>query len=516
MGMISTRMTQNTNSLDANGSSGDTEGTLGRAFSSAVSWNVAEMLVAQLVTVGLYFFLATQIPLEVFGVFFVAAILADFVYFQGRSSSVDAIMQTKDFSQDNLSSAFWAMFGSVIALAVGICLMSPLFAWVQGNRAFLLFMPALALTLLPLPLGVPAQAKLNHKLDFKGIAARGITASLAGGIAAVLVVLFTSIPEWALVVQRAVSTVCSVLFLVWRAKWLPSFRIKPRLAHRFLSDVSRIFFAQGLHASIPRILVFMIGVAFGQAAAGAFEWARRLAEMIYGAVAAPMGSLWVIMFSRSEMDKAERQELFERLTTMCALICLPLFAGLALISYDLIALVLPGSYSGIAPLLLILSCIGLLAPLFYFRNAAFTALQKLDFLVGLAIVDVLVVTVTSVLTIFVFKLKIEYVVLALIVQQVVTIALFLPTLLTAMGTSLGSMIMAIAPGYVGTLAMALSVLIVTGVVVDAPLLAQLIAKIVTGGVVYALFLVCFHRHWVLSAAEMLLPQLNKQAIGQAV
>ena len=82
------------------------DGVLGRAFSSAVSWNVAEMLVAQLVTVGLYFFLATQIPLEVFGVFFIAAILADFVYFQGRSSSVDAIMQSKDFSQENLSSCF--------------------------------------------------------------------------------------------------------------------------------------------------------------------------------------------------------------------------------------------------------------------------------------------------------------------------------------------------------------------------------------------------------------------------
>jgi O-antigen/teichoic acid export membrane protein len=509
-------MTQHTDTLDTPGTGAEPEGALGRAFSSAVSWNVAEMLVAQLVTVGLYFFLATQIPLEIFGVFFVAAILADFVYFQGRSSSVDAIMQTRDFSQDNLSSAFWAMFGSVIAIAIGICLMSPLFAWVQGNQAFLLFMPALALTLLPLPLGVPAQAKLNHILDFKGIAARGITASLAGGIAAVLMVLFTSFPEWALVVQRAVSTVFSVLFLVWRAKWLPAFRIKASFARRFFSDVSRIFFAQGLHASIPRILVFMIGSAFGQAAAGAFEWARRLAEMIYGAVAAPMGSLWVIMFSRSDMDKAERQELFGRLTTMCAMICLPLFAGLALISNNLIELVLPDSYGGIAPLLIILSGIGLLAPLFYFRNAAFTALQKLDLLVGLAIVDVLVVITTSILTIFVFELQVEYVVLALVIQQIVTIALFLPTLLIAMETSFGSMIMAIAPAYIGTLAMAFSVLIVTGLVMDLPLLVQLIAKILTGGLVYAIFLICFHRHWLLSAAEMLLPRLNNRAIGQAV
>ncbi len=508
-------MTQDTHTLGSDGSNRETDGTLGRAFSSAVSWNVAEMLVAQLVTVGLYFFLATQIPLEVFGVFFVAAILADFIYFQGRSSSVDAIMQTKDFSQENLSSAFWAMLGSVIIMGLGICLISPLFAWVQGNKAFLLFMPALALTLLPLPLGVPAQAKLNHILDFKGIAARGITASLAGGIAAVMVVLFTSFPEWALVVQRAVSTICSVVFLVWRAKWLPSFKLKAGLARRFLSDVSRIFFAQGLHASIPRILIFMIGIAFGQAAVGAFEWARRLAEMIYGAVAAPMGSLWVIMFSRSDMNTTERQELFGRLTTMCALICLPLFAGLALVSYDIIELMLPDSYAGVAPLLMILSCIGLLAPLFYFRNAAFTALQKLNFLVGLAIVDVLVVTVISVLTIFVLKLRLEYVMLAILAQQIVTIALFLPTLLTAMESSLGRMVIAIAPGYVGTLAMALSVLIVTGLVIDLPVLAQLIAKIATGAIVYAIFLICFHRNWLISAAEMLLPRLNSDQVGQA-
>ena len=489
--------------------------TLGTAFSSAVSWNVAEMLVAQLVTVGLYFFLATQIPIEVFGVFFVAAILADFVYFQGRSSSVDAIMQTKDFSQDNLSSAFWAMSGSVIVLVALICLMSPLFAWVQGDRAFLLFMPALALILLPLPLGVPAQAKLNHILDFKGIAARGITASIAGGAAAVLTVLFTSFPEWSLVVQRAVSTICSVLFLVWRAKWLPSFRIKTTLARRFLKDVSRVFFAQGLYASIPRVLVFMIGVAFGQASAGAFEWARRLAEMIYGAVAAPMGSLWVIMFSRSQMNIVERRELYLKLTTMCALICLPLFAGLALVAHDLVALMLPGSYGGIAPILVILSCMGLLAPLFYFRNAAFTALQELNFLVMLVIVDVAVVTLATVLSIFVFDLRIEYVVLGLVLQQIVTIALFLPTLLSAMGTSLGGMIGAITPAYVGTLAMALSVITVSGLVIDFPLLFQLVCKVLTGGIVYSIFLACFHRNWLLSAAQMMLPGWNRSHVRRA-
>ena len=507
-------MTQDTHILGG-GSGNKPESTLGQAFSSAISWNVAEMLVAQLVTVGLYFFLATQIPLEVFGVFFVAAILADFIYFQGRSSSVDAIMQTKDFSQENLSSAFWAMFGSVILLGLGICLVSPLFAWVQGNKAFLLFMPTIALTLLPLPLGVPAQAKLNHILDFKGLAVRGIIASLAGGIAAVLTVLYTAFPEWALVVQRAVSTVFSVTFLLWRAKWLPSFKLKAALVRRFLSDASRIFFAQGLHASIPRVLIFMIGIAFGQAAVGAFEWARRLAEMIYGAVAAPMGSLWVIMFSRSEMTPDERRDLFERLTTMCALICLPLFAGLALISHNLIDLLLPESYGDIAPLLMILSCIGLLAPLFYFRNAAFTALQKLNFLVGLAIVDVLVVTLISVVIIFVLNLPLEYVILALLAQQIVTIALFLPTLLMAMDSSLGRMIMAFAPGYVGTLAMGLAVLIVTGLVMDLPLLAQLIAKIATGAIVYAIFLISFHRNWLALAAEMLLPKSNRPAIAHA-
>lgn len=491
-----------------------TDGTLGRAFSSAVSWNVAEMLVAQLVTVGLYFFLATQIPLEIFGVFFVAAILADFIYFQGRSSSVDAIMQSRDFSQENLSSSFWAMFGGVVVLVVGICLLSPLFAFVQGDSRFMLFMPALALALLPLPLGVPAQAKLNNQLDFKGIAARGILASIAGGTAAVLMVLYSSAPEWALVVQRVVSTIFSVVFLVWRAKWLPSLKLRAQLARRFLSDASRIFFAQGLHASIPRILVFMIGLAFGQAAVGAFEWARRLVEMIYGAIAAPMGSLWVIMFSRSDMNKDERQELFGRLTTMCAMICLPLFAGLALVGADLIELALPESYGAITPLLQILACIGLLAPLFYFRNAAFTALQKLDLLVGFAIVDVLVVVLISLLTVFVFNMSIEYVVAALVVQQVVTVALFLPTLLTEMKTSLGSMIVSIAPGYIGTLAMALSVFIMAGMVADLPALVRLVTKVATGGLVYAVFLAGFHRHWLLSAAEMLMPKSKESNIAQ--
>jgi len=317
------------------------------------------------------------------------------------------------------------------------------------------------------------------------------------------------------VVQRVVSTLISVGFLVWRARWLPSFQIRVRSAKRFLRDTGRIFCAQGAHASVPRILVFMIGMAFGQTVVGAYEWARRLTEMIYGAVAAPMGSLWVIMFSRSNMTVTERHELFDRLSTMCALICLPLFAGLALIAGDLIAFALPDSYRGIAPLLRILACIGLLAPLFYFRNAAFTALQKLDLLVGLAIIDVLVVTLTSTITIFVLGWRIEYVVAALILQQLVTIALFLPTLLEEMKTTLGSLLGAIAPGYVGTLAMAMAVFIVSGLTMDMPILVRLIAKVVTGGIVYGGFLISFHLKWLTSAAEMLLPAQNNPAMQPA-
>lgn len=476
---------------------------LNRTFGSVMSWNIAEMAVSQSIALGVIIFLEWRLGLRVFGLFALSVVFIDLLHQQGRSASVDALMQGRDFSAAKLSSALFSML-AVLMIAIPFLGLYGYVIAEQNNEPILKWMvPALALTLLPLPFGVAPMAILNHALDFKGIAIRGILAAAMGGIAAIFVA-FSAYPEWALVAQRAVSILASVMFLMVRARWLPNLTLDFTRAGRFLKDASRIFFAQGLAASVIPALYLVVGSFFGTAAVGALRIASKFSEMIYGAIAAPMGSLWVILQTRHDLGARERKDLYVGLSKMAAMICLPVFAGGALVAEDLVALVLSSESEQVGSLLLVFCLIGLLSPFFYFRNHAFTALGKLNWLIGFAVVDISVTVLASLGAAY-FGLSLEAVIGTLAVHFIVTILLFTRPLLTAMATRLIDVIKAVTPGYVGVLAMSLVVYIVSSWVADSPVALRLIAKISAGAGVYGLFLFGFHRHWFFAAIEMLRP-----------
>ncbi|MEL7453044.1 MAG: oligosaccharide flippase family protein, partial [Pseudomonadota bacterium] len=431
------------------------------SFGSAMSWNIAEMAVSQSIVLGVIIFLEWRLGLRVFGLFALSVVFIDLIYQQGRSASVDTLMQGRDFSQRTLSSAFFAMLGMLLLTLPVLCVYGYYIADLNNEPVLKWMVPALALTLLPLPLGVPPTAKLNHALDFKGIAIRGILAAGLGGGAAIAVALGPH-AEWALVAQRGVAILASVGFLMLRAKWVPSIQFDSRLASGFLRDMWRIFFAQGLAALVIPILYLVVGRYFGTAAVGALRIASKFAEMIYGAIAAPMGSLWVIFQTRQAMTAQEKRGLYVDLSKMAAMVCLPVFAGGALIAEDLVALLLSDRAGGVANLLIVFCVIGLAAPVFYFRNHAFTALGRLNELILFAIADVSITAIAALATAH-FGAPVEAVAASLGLHFCVSIILFTPILLREMETRLSRLIAAMTPAYIAVFAMAMAVMVATDI-----------------------------------------------------
>ena len=461
------------------------------------------MVVGQSVTLGVMIFLQWQLGLHVFGLFALSVVFIDLLHQQGRSACEDAIMQARDFSAGALTGALLVMLG-VLCLVVPVLMIYGQVIAAQQNEPMLRWMvPALALTLLPLPFGVPPTAKLNHALDFRGIALRGVLAALLGGIAAVVVAL-GPFAIWALVAQRAVSVLASVAFLMVRAGWFPAFAVDWGYMWRFAKNAGRIFAAQGLGAGVMPVMYLVTGRFFGLEATGALRIAAKITEIVYGAFAAPMGSLWVILQTRRDFGPAERRDLYTGLSKMLALICLPVFVGGALIADDLVALAFNDA-ALVGTLLRVLCLIGLMSPLFYFRNHAFTALGHLNRLLAFSAIDV-GVTVLAALAGVVFGWPIEAVVATLGVHFALTVFLFLPQLLRDMSTDFLSIMRAITPGYVGSFAMVLVVFIVSNWTADAPVVVRLVTKIAAGAWVYSIFLIGFHRDWFFTALKMLGPQ----------
>mgnify|MGYP001159388083 CR=1 FL=1 len=177
---------------------------VGTAVRSAMIWNFASMAFSQIALAGVFILLAQLLDPRVFGLFALAAVLVDFAYQQGSSAVIDAVVRRQDFSQRTLSTVFWVMGAITVALVIALVVGAGVYGQMVGDPAAGPVLAAMAGSLLVIPFVVGPSAMMRQKLDFKGIALRGIVASFVGAIAA-LAMAWSPWPEWSLVVQRWVS-----------------------------------------------------------------------------------------------------------------------------------------------------------------------------------------------------------------------------------------------------------------------------------------------------------------------
>ncbi len=459
------------------------------------------MGVSQIITTAVFIYLTYKLDAAVFGIFALGVVVIDYFYFQARSASTDAILQRRQFDDKALDSVFWTS-GLVILIVMIFCFFSGSALAASTNEPTLKYvLPALGLTLLPVPFSLSPGAVLMRDHDFKGIALRNILAAIAGCGAAIATVL-SSYPEWALVAQRGMNALVSSVFLMLRARWWPGLNLSSTYAKGFLVDSGRIFAAQAIATSYMRILDVVVGISIGAAAVGYMRVAARFVDAIYGAFAAPIGTLWVVLLSEGTQTKEQLSTMYLRLTQMSSLICLPVFAGIALTSPDLVAFALDDSYGPVAPVLMVLGIAGLFSPIVYFRNAALTAIKKLNLLLVYSICDLFVVAGAA-LALMYLNPNVSLIVCSLVILNSVRLFQTTPILLKEMSTKLSSLIQCMMPAYIAVAIMALVVLGLSPFVAELPAGVRLLIKAISGATAYFGYLLLLHKDWSATAISML-------------
>ncbi len=472
-------------------------------------WNFANILFSQVVTIVIFIFLTHKLDPNVFGVFALGVLFVDFFWVAGRSACSDSAMLQNRFDQTALDTVAWSAFGVYVIVVATLCVASGAAAQLLNEPMLLSVMPALALTLIAVPHMVPCDLLLFRRHDFRGVAIRNILATSAGGLAALAVAL-SPYPEWALVAQRVGLQIVSMVVMFFRTGWVPGLNFDASFARKFLKDSGLIFAAQSLGGAPSKIMDGAVAILFGTASVGFLRVASRLIEAVYAAFANPISSLWVILMSAGAKSAEDRRTIYARLSQMSALVCVPVFAGLAMISVDLVALALAESYQPTARFLTLLSFAGILAPLAYFRNGGLIANKRYKLLIVLSLIDI---TMLLVMVLGLSQYGVFTVVGALIGVEVLKGIGSVRVLTKAMDTPWMDVMRAIYPAYAAALVMTLALLGIAHLTADLPALARLAIKIIAGGLVYGGYLLLFHRDWTMSAADVI---RRRPTAGEAV
>lgn len=472
----------------------------------AMLWNLLSFVVSQASGFVVFLVLATKLPPEVFGMVAIASVVSDFLAIDGRAACMDAIMQMRRFENRILNSAFAGFFAVTLVIGAGIALASPLIAGLFGDPGLQPFLVAFAVLLLPIPWLAVMDALMMRDLQFRKVTERNMVGSLAAGLAGIAWT-FTPWAIWALVVQRLVHVVVTGALEYRLTRWLPGGQVDIREAGAFLHRLFSLWLILAITQIVGRAITFVFGLRYDTATVGLTRSATKIVETVQLPLVSPLMGLWFPLMSKVHGNLASERAIYDNILRTSAFLCFPAFAGLALVSHDVVELLLPAAYQGTAPLIAAMALTRLLIPLTWFNTIAMTSL-------GMNRTSLAYTAVT---------VAVEVGALLLISWVNAATALLLMPLPTVLVGVWGALVLnnrlqqthrshyaeLLPPAIAAAVLAAMVWLVQTWMAGQWPL-PRLLASVAVGAVSYAGWLWLFHREWTLSRIDLLRGRVDGQ------
>lgn len=345
-----------------------------KAMQSGILWNLLNAFASQGAGFFIFLLLAARLPPEIFGVVAIASIVADMVAIEGRYSGMDAIVQAKRYDSKYLNSSFLSFQAVAFISMLLLIISAPFVARAYDAPLLMQFMPVFGIMLLPIPWLAVMDALIMKNLGFKELTQRNILGTVLGGVAGIIVA-FSPLLVWALVVQRIVTLLVAVVFEFLHTKWAPNFRLYIFESKDFTKRFIPLWVVSTLNLAMPKIVTMVFGLRYGSEVVGLLRAAQRIDESLRGPIISPLQGLWFPLMSKVRGDLKKEQEVFLSIIKTAAFVALPAFTGLWLVADDIVAVILPKSYEGVGPLMQSVAIVALLIPLSWFNSLSMNALE---------------------------------------------------------------------------------------------------------------------------------------------
>jgi O-antigen/teichoic acid export membrane protein len=465
---------------------------LGAAIRGGMIWNLLSFVLSQGSAFAIFLVLASKLPPDIFGVVALASILADFVATDGRYACMDAIMQSGRYDKPSLNSAFLAFFGLSVVFALVMLIAAEPVSVIYGSPLIAAFMPLFGLMILPIPWLSVMDALLSRDLAFKQMTQRAVVGTLAGGVAGIAVA-FSPWTIWALLVQRIVALVATMLSEYQYTRWIPGLTFHWKTARGFMRRFLPLWAISGLGEAGPRLVTMCFGIRFDGFTVGLLRAANRISESVQGPLINPMMALWFPLMSKVRGDIEGERQVYASLTRTVAFLVFPAFTGLILVAEDVVDLFLPDRYAGVAPLMEVVAMVTMAAPITWFSGIAMAALgmnrasliYTASGVVGSLVALIVAPKVSAPLLFLLASAPIPLI--AIVGVAVVNRRLKQSNLQYYAG---------LLPPALATAAMAAGVITLQQFLGGVGEVANLIACAVTGAAIYAGWLFVLHRSWL--------------------
>jgi teichuronic acid exporter len=260
------------------------------------------------------------------------------------------LIQKKNRTNKDFSTVF--IFNFVISVVCyGILYLSaPYIAGFYSMPKLELLVKILSINIVISSLAIVQRSKLTIEIDFKTIAKVRVISILTSGIISIILA-YIGWGVWALVMQRMVSSIVSVILFWILSKWNFSLTFS-RQSFKELFGFGSKLLIQGLYAQAMReVYNITIGKAYSASDLGYYTRAKSFAEITAGTVTGILHQVTFPVLASLQDDRERMISVYSRLIRMTAFFVIPAMTMLSLLAEPLVIILLTDKWIPVIVLL---------------------------------------------------------------------------------------------------------------------------------------------------------------------
>lgn len=291
----------------------------------------------------------------------VSAITGFVLIFKDLGLSMATVQQEK-INHEQISNLFWVNVAFGIFIFIIMISLSPVIAWFYDEHRLIWITIALSIGIFLGGLSVQHQALLRRQMRFRSLTIIDIMSIFVGMIIAILFGLL-GYGYWALIFMQ-IGISLTVLIGVWVGSgWLPSLPRRNTDVKSMLNFGKNLTIFSFMNYFARNLDNVIIGRVWGANALGLYNRAYSLLLMPLGQIVSPMTAVATPTLSRLQENPIRFKRYYLTAIKFIAYLSIPLIAFMAILSYDIIKIVLGDQWLEAAPIFQILAISAILQPI---------------------------------------------------------------------------------------------------------------------------------------------------------
>ena len=331
----------------------NTQGMAGKAAAGGVTTVLGTLTSFALSLIGLVV-ITRLLTKEDFGLFGMVTVLSGLAAMFIDFGLGRALIHKDEITDGQISGLFWinAIVGLVMASV--FAMLTPVIVWLYQEPRLMAINLAMASVFLFSALGVQHQALLQREMRFKKLALVQPFAMGFGVIAGILVALAGG-GYWALVVQRAVLQVVTVIMLFSFSGWLPGRPAPWNEIRDLVKFGTHVFSVQMVNYFSRNTDNFLLGYFYGPSVLGLYARAYTLVMLPAEKVNAPCGGVIIPVLSRLRSEPKRYAKAYLDIISAISLLLTPLCILMFLDAEEAVPLLLGEEWKDLVPVFWLLA-----------------------------------------------------------------------------------------------------------------------------------------------------------------